>query len=72
MTVFTYSQARQNLATLLSIATKEGEVLVKRRDGQTYAIRPEKKNESPLDVKGVKLNLGPKDIMKIMREIRRR
>ena len=41
MAIYTYSKARQNLASLLDQAVKDGEVMVKRKDGQIFVIRPE-------------------------------
>jgi PHD/YefM family antitoxin component YafN of YafNO toxin-antitoxin module len=41
MRVYTYSEARRKLASLLEQAVKEGEVKIKRRDGQTFVIRPD-------------------------------
>lgn len=40
MKVYTYSQARQKLAKLLDDASGEGQVQIKRRDGQTFVIKP--------------------------------
>ena len=40
MKVYTYSEARQNLASILEQAAEEGEVRVKRRDGQEFVIKP--------------------------------
>ncbi len=72
MTVFTYSQARQNFATVLELALKEGEVLIKRRDGNIFSIHPEKINKSPLNVKGIKSNITTKEIVNFVRESRKR
>ncbi len=41
MNVYTYSEARQKLAALLDKAAKEGEVRIKRRDGQVFIIKPQ-------------------------------
>jgi hypothetical protein len=71
MKVYTYSQARQNLATLLEQAAVEGEVWIKRQDGQVFAVRPEVRRESPLDVKGVDLGLTAGDIVQFVQEGRR-
>ena len=46
--VYNSSQARQNFAALLEQAVKEGEVRIRRRDGQIFVIRPEPPKESPL------------------------
>ena len=48
MIVYTYSEARRKLATLLDQAINEGEVWIRRRDGQSFVIRPEKKADSLL------------------------
>lgn len=40
-TVYIYSEARQNLASVLEEAVHEGEVRVRRKDGQIFVIVPE-------------------------------
>ncbi len=53
MKVFTYSEARQNLAKLLIIAQKE-EVEIRRRDGFAFSLTSkQKKTRSPFDVPGI-------------------
>lgn len=69
--LYTYSEARQNLATLLENAARDGEVLVRRRDGQVFVIRPQTGTRSPLDVDGVDLNLSREEIVRSVREGRR-
>ena len=71
MTVFTYSQARQNFAAVLDRALKEGKVIIKRKDGSTFMLAPEITDKSPLDVKGVKTEVSTKDIVRAVRESRR-
>ena len=70
-TVYTYSEARQNLATLLEKAIREGEVRVKRKDGQIFIISPEPLGGSPLDVAGVDLDLSREEIVEFVREGRK-
>lgn len=72
MIVYTYSEARQKLARLLNDAQREGEVILKRRDGQVFVVKPEHMNHSPLDVQGVNVNLKRSDIVKFVRESRKR
>jgi hypothetical protein len=36
MNVYTYTEARQNLASLLDQAVRDGEVRIKRKDGQIF------------------------------------
>lgn len=69
--VYTYSEARQNLATVLENAAREGEVRVKRRDGQVFVIRRQVDRRSPLDVDGVDLQLSREEIVRSVREGRR-
>ncbi|MCU0523144.1 MAG: type II toxin-antitoxin system Phd/YefM family antitoxin, partial [Anaerolineae bacterium] len=38
MEVYTYSEARRNLATLLDRALQQGGVLITRRDGQVFVV----------------------------------
>jgi hypothetical protein len=69
--VYTYSEARQNLALLLEKATQEGEVRVKRKDGQIFVIRPAVKTDSPLDVEGMELGITTDEIVQFIHESRR-
>ncbi len=70
-TVYSYSEARQNLATLLDEAASEGEVMLKRRDGQMFTIRPVGPLTSPLDVRGIDVGLTADEIMAYITEGRR-
>lgn len=69
--VYTYSEARQNLASLLDRAAQEGEVRIKRKDGQIFVVKPEPRVESPLDVEGVDLGLTRTEILQFIQEGRR-
>ncbi len=72
MTVFTYSQARQNLSKLLNLANKEGEVLIKRRDGRFFIVKSKQIKKSPLDIQGIKSNISTSEIVQFIRESRER
>ncbi len=72
MTTYTYSEARQNLATVLEKAKQEGEILIKRKDGSYFVIRPLIVDESPLNVEGINLDISSEEIVDVMREIRER
>lgn len=72
MVEYTYSKARQNLASLLDQAAKEGEVRIRRKDGQVFVVRPQPSTDSPLDVKSVDLAISTDDIVRIIREGRER
>jgi len=71
MIVYTYSEARQSLATLLDKAAQEGKVRIKRKDGQIFVIRPEPRTNSPLDVEGIDLGLTASEILEFIQEGRR-
>lgn len=72
MKVYTYSEARQSFAALLEQARREGAVRIRRRDGQTFILRPETPSGSPLDVEGVDLGLTADEIVGFVREGRRK
>lgn len=70
-TVYTYTEARQNLATLLDKAIADGEVRIRRRDGSVFIIRPEAVTGSPLDIEGVDLGITTSEILEFIAESRR-
>jgi prevent-host-death family protein len=69
---YTFSEARQNFASVLENAQKEGAVRITHRDGRTFTIQPVQSSESPLAVKGVKLELSRDAIVAAVRESRER
>jgi len=71
MIVYTYSEARQKLAQLLDQVLTQGEVRIKRRDGQIFVIKPETRTGSPLDVPGINTNLSAEEIVEFIQESRR-
>ena len=71
MIVYTYSEARQKLAQLLDQVLEEGEVRIKRKDGQVFVIKPEPKRGSPFDVPGIDLGIQADEIVQFIHESRR-
>ena len=71
MVVYTYSEARQNFASVLDRAVQEGEVRVKRKDGQVFVIRLVTPDDSPLNVEGIDLGLTAEEILEFIQEGRR-
>ena len=71
MRVYTYSEARQNLSELLSLAESE-EIVIQRRDGKTFTVNF-KPNEvkSPFDVPGIKTKAATSDILEAVAESRK-
>ncbi len=72
MQIYTYSEARQKLAFVLEQAQHTGKVLIRKKDGRTFALMPEKITTSPLDVPSVKTNITSKEIVDIVRKGRER
>ena len=72
MQVYTYSEARQKLAIVLEQAENSGKVLIRRKDGRTFALTPEKIASSPLDIPSINMNITSQEIVDIIREGRER
>lgn len=72
MQIYTYSEARQKLASVLEQAENTGKVLIKRRDGRTFSLVPERNAASPLDVPSIKAKITTQEIVDIIREGRER
>lgn len=72
MQVYTYSEARQKLAAVLEQAENTGKVLIRRKDGQTFALIPERIASSPLDVPTINANISTQEIVDIVPEGRER
>ncbi len=69
MKVYTYSQARQNLAAVLN-QSKGEEVLIRRRGGDSFVIVPKPRDGSPFDVPGIKTKATTADVLSVVRESR--
>lgn len=72
MQIYTYSEARQKLAVVLEQAENSGKVLIRRKDGRTFALIPEKMAASPLDVPTIKARVTTAETVDIVREGRER
>lgn len=72
MDVYTYSEARQNFSTVLDKAEATGKVLIRRMDGRTYALVPERPSASPLDVPSIQADVSTRELVTLIRDQRRR
>jgi antitoxin Phd len=72
MNTYTFTEARKKLASLLDQAARGGEVRIKRRDGQVFVIRLQKRVDSPLNVQGLDLKLTRDEILESITEGRRK
>ncbi len=72
MQVYTYSEARQNLASVLNNAEATGKVLIRRKDGRTFALTPEHPTDSPLDVPSIEARVTTDELVQLIRSERAR
>ena len=72
MKVYTYSEARRRFAAILDEARSKGSVLIRRRDGQEFVLRPAEGPGSPLDVEALDLDWSREEIVAAVREGRER
>ncbi|MBA4417093.1 MAG: prevent-host-death protein [Syntrophus sp. (in: bacteria)] len=73
MKVYTYSEAREKLSSLLE-ESKTEEVVIKRRRGDMYAIVPQyaRPHRSPFDVPGLGKSISRQEILEAIAESRER
>jgi hypothetical protein len=72
MRVYSYSEARQKLSSILDKAESMGKVIIRRKDGRTFALIPEKTRSSPLDVPSIKAAVSTEELVEIVRKERGR
>jgi antitoxin Phd len=72
MQVYTYSEARQKLAAVLDKAELAGSVIIRRRDGRSFTLIPQKTHTSPLDVPSVRGRISTADLVTLVRNERGR
>jgi antitoxin Phd len=68
MRIYTYSEARQNLSSVMDEAISTGKVIIRRKDGRTLALIPERTRCSPLDVPSINANVTTKELVNIVRK----
>jgi prevent-host-death family protein len=72
MKTYTYSEARNRLAEVLD-ESKRGEVIIRRRRGETFAVVPKTRvRRSPFDVPGVGTGIRRRELLAAIRESRSR
>jgi len=72
MKVFTYSEARQNLAKLLLMAQDE-EIEILRKDGSIFSLTAKKsQKKSPFDISGINTKATTQDILDAVMDSRMR
>ena len=71
MRVFSYSEARKRFAEVLDLA-KDDEVIIKRRNGESFSLRTVTKRKSPFDIDGVETDVTTAELVAVIRESRER
>jgi Antitoxin Phd_YefM, type II toxin-antitoxin system len=67
MRVYSVTEARQKFAEVLDLAKTE-DVVIRRRDGDSFVVSRRKATKSPFDVPGVPgVNIAVKDIVEAVR-----
>ena len=72
MQVYSYSEARQKLASVLDKAEATGSVIIQRRDGRSFTLVPQKTPVSPLDVPSVGARISTGELVDLVRKERGR
>ena len=68
----TYTETQENLSVLLERANDEGEIRIKRTNGQVFILKPEGAKRSALDIAGIDLGVTTEEIVEFVREGRER
>ena len=71
MKVYTYYEERKRLADVLNSARNE-EVIIKRKNGETFAVKSRQRTSSPFNVPGIKTKATTEDIIEAVRTSRER
>jgi hypothetical protein len=72
MQIYTYSEARQKFSSVLEKAASLGKVIIRRKDGKTFALIPEQISSSPLDVPSIQATISTKELVSLVRKERSR
>ena len=70
MDIYSYSEARRKLSSVLDKAESTGKVIIRRRDGRTYSLVPELLPASPLDVPSVRADISTQKVVALIRRER--
>ena len=72
MREYSFTEARQHFASILDEAKRKGVVCIKKRDGESFYIKPAEPKASPLDIEGIDLGMSSSEIVDVVREGRER
>ena len=72
MKEYSFTEARQNFASLPDEAQQNGAVCLRKRNGEAFYVKPAVTEKSPLDIAGIDLRVTRNDIVDIVLESRKR
>lgn len=72
MKEYSFTEARQNFTSLLNEARQSGMVCIRKRNGDTFYVKPATTKKSPLDIEGIDLRVTRDEIVDRVRESRKR
>ena len=72
MKEYSFTEARQKFASILDEAKQMGVVCIRKRNGDTFFVKPATMEKSPLDITGVDLRAARDEIVDGVRESRKR
>ena len=72
MKEYSFTEVRQNFASLLNESRQNGAACIRKRNGEAFYIKPAMAEESPLDIAGIDLQVTRDDIVDSVRESRER
>ena len=72
MREYSFTEARQQFASVLEEAKKDGVICIKKRNGESFYLKPATPKKSPLDIQGVDLGITASEIVDIIRSGRER
>lgn len=72
MNVYTHSEARQRLSSVVDEAERRGSVRIRRRDGREFEPVPVERAASPFDLEGAGPDLSASEIVAAVHESRAR
>jgi hypothetical protein len=72
MKEYSFTEARQQFASVLEEAKKDGVICIRKRDGESFYLKPATPKKSPLDIQGVDIGITSTEIVDIIRSGRER
>jgi prevent-host-death family protein len=72
MQIYTYSEAKQKLSSVLDKAEAMGKVVIRQKDERTFVLIPEETRRSPFDLPSIRANVSTEELVEIVKKGRRK